>query len=69
MPRRFIKLKSFEIDYDKNITNVVWHEWDGAYFCAECALSPKKGEVNGTFWNSPQEVKAAINEKYYGNNI
>lgn len=68
MPKIHIKIKSFDIDHEKGITNVVWHHWDGSYFCAKCALSPKSGSVDGVKWDSVNEVRLAVSSKYYGIN-
>lgn len=66
MKKTRLKIKSFEIDHVNKVTNVVWHEWDGVYFCLSCALDPKTGTVDGVVWNSPAEVMEAIKIKYYG---
>lgn len=37
--------------------------WDGSYFCAKCALDPKKETLDGTFWNDLKEIIQKIKEK------
>lgn len=64
-----IKLKSCKTDIDNDQSFVEWHEWDGKYFCAKCALDVKSGVVPGVRWDSPKEIVEAIKLKYYGNNI
>lgn len=64
-----LKIKSFDIDHAAGVTHVVFHEWDGKYFCAACALDKKKATVEGTVWNSPAEVLDAVKRLKYGNNI
>lgn len=69
MSKTFIKIKSFDIDHENNQTFVRFHEWDGKYFCASCALEVKEKIISGSFWNSPDEVKNAVLNQVYGYDI
>lgn len=69
MAKVLLKIRSFEVDHKKGKTQVIFHEWDGKYFCLSCALDRKNIELDGVVWNNTDEIKDEILRKKYGHNI
>lgn len=65
MNKIFIKIRSFDIDHESGVTAVIYHEWDGKYFCASCALDRQTISIPGVLWNDLKEIeKKILNQKY-----
>lgn len=64
-----IKIKTVNFDHEAGKTHVQYHEWDGIYFCASCALEVRKITLDGVDYLSPESIKEAVLTKLHGNNI